>query len=85
MFTQNQKYLQEFGYLTTPIPTPAEVRNALLVFQDMAGLPNTGELDEPTLEEMQQPRCGNDDLSRAAQRRKRFGESNAHCIYLLIS
>lgn len=33
-------------------------------------------MDDPTLEEMRQPRCGNGDLSGTGQRRKRFGEGD---------
>nr|CAD2156883.1 unnamed protein product [Meloidogyne enterolobii] len=66
------KYLNEFGHLRTPIPTPTELRFAIKTFQDMAGLPLSGELDLETLEQIKMPRCGNDDIGRINERRKRF-------------
>uniref|UniRef100_A0A915M6U4 Peptidase metallopeptidase domain-containing protein n=1 Tax=Meloidogyne javanica TaxID=6303 RepID=A0A915M6U4_MELJA len=38
----------------------------------MAGLPLSGELDLETLEQIKMPRCGNDDIGRINERRKRF-------------
>jgi hypothetical protein len=40
----------------------------------MIGMEQTGELDEQTFEEMEQPRCGNSDVSGGRERRKRFGK-----------
>ncbi|KAL3089531.1 hypothetical protein niasHS_006915 [Heterodera schachtii] len=66
------KYLLQFGYLSSPIPTPTELRNALIGFQEMAGLPNSGTMDKTTIETMKSTRCGNTDMSRSGGRRRRF-------------
>uniref|UniRef100_A0A914H9U3 Peptidase metallopeptidase domain-containing protein n=1 Tax=Globodera rostochiensis TaxID=31243 RepID=A0A914H9U3_GLORO len=70
--TMAVKYLCQYGYLSSPIPTPAELRSALSAFQEMAGLPNSGTLDERTVAAMQTARCGNNDMGRASGRRRRF-------------
>jgi hypothetical protein len=66
------KYLMEFGHLNSLRPTPREFRNAIKSFQDMMGKPPTGVPDEELLKEMRQSRCGNQDISRKTERRKRF-------------
>lgn len=66
------KYLLEFGYLFTKNPTPRQFQNALRSFQDLVGVKATGLLDETTMALMMQPRCGNSDMSRGSERRKRF-------------
>jgi hypothetical protein len=69
-----QKYLNEFGYLSTLRPTPRELKTAVESFQSMIGVPTTGNLNQETMEQMMQPRCGNNDVSRNVRdRRKRFG------------
>jgi hypothetical protein len=62
--------------LNRPIPTPVELTNALETFQDMTGVMESGRIDENTLGQMRQSRCGNEDVSRMGEkrtRRKRFG------------
>lgn len=67
--------MTEFGYFSTSrIPNIREFHNAIRTFQDMAGIKSTGHLDEITIKEMMQPRCGNNDLSRSRNRYKRFGK-----------
>ena len=50
-----------------PTAAPGEfdeaTEEALRQFQERAGLPVTGKLDEATQEKMQQPRCGNPDIT----------------------
>jgi hypothetical protein len=55
-------------------PTPSKMgtfdeatAEALRRFQEFAGLPVTGEVDEATAEKMNQPRCGNPDPSGLAE------------------
>jgi peptidoglycan hydrolase-like protein with peptidoglycan-binding domain len=49
-----------------PVRTPGvfdeATESALRKFQEMAGLPDTGELDAATLEKANSPRCGNPDV-----------------------
>lgn len=51
----------------------ATLRNAIIEFQDFAGLKLTGELDAETLEKMKQPRCGVQDKEHP-----RFKRYEAH-------
>ena len=50
-----------------PSPAPGEfdkaTEEALRQFLERAGLPTTGKLDEATSEKMEQPRCGNPDIT----------------------
>lgn len=60
-------YLLQFGYLQKPLENPSyefqitDIEEALRSFQAASGLPVTGFLDEETLEQMRQPRCGMED------------------------
>ncbi|KAM5179620.1 matrix metalloproteinase-19 [Mantella aurantiaca] len=60
-------YLDQFGYLQKPLESdgedfsPEEVQKAIQAFQLASQLPETGLLDNATLERMKQPRCGLED------------------------
>ena len=54
-----------------------EVKNAILEFQDFAGLQKSGKLDEPTLKLMQAPRCGVSDRTKEVEV-KRFKRYVTH-------
>lgn len=69
-----EAYLNEYGYLSMGVPSPHAFQNALKNFQDLVGIERTGILDAPTVEEMQQPRCGNTDISQRNERNRRFGK-----------
>lgn len=47
----------------------------------MVGLEQTGELDDQTFDQMQQPRCGNSDVSAGRERRKRFGKLTLKSVF----
>uniref|UniRef100_A0AC35FB75 Peptidase metallopeptidase domain-containing protein n=1 Tax=Panagrolaimus sp. PS1159 TaxID=55785 RepID=A0AC35FB75_9BILA len=66
------RYLNEFGYLHTNTPSDKEYKNAIKNFQDLVGIDKTGVLDAETLDQMSQPRCGNNDITRHNRRHKRF-------------
>ncbi|XP_069509808.1 matrix metalloproteinase-19 [Ambystoma mexicanum] len=61
------RYLLQFGYLQKPLESlsyefqSADIEEALRSFQAASGLAVTGLVDEETLEQMRQPRCGMDD------------------------
>ncbi|XP_032641460.1 matrix metalloproteinase-19 [Chelonoidis abingdonii] len=61
------RYLLQFGYLQKPLErltdefTEAELTEAMRSFQLASELPPTGLLDDATLEQMRQPRCGVED------------------------
>uniref|UniRef100_A0A8C4QSN6 Matrix metallopeptidase 19 n=1 Tax=Eptatretus burgeri TaxID=7764 RepID=A0A8C4QSN6_EPTBU len=67
-----EEYLQQFGYLKTEkgILTEHEEKNelskSLRAFQRMAGLIETGLLDNMTMYKMKQPRCGVEDVGRSS-------------------
>lgn len=78
-----QNYLKKYYRLVTPDKTvvegsPAEnLRDGMRMLQKMAGLKETGEIDEPTARAMTWPRCGNTDnvtvqVSEEALRKKRY-------------
>ncbi|XP_018010336.1 matrix metalloproteinase-2 isoform X2 [Hyalella azteca] len=76
-------YLDKFGYMNSTATNPengallseAAVRQAILDFQAFAGLNQTGNLDQETVEMMNRPRCGNRDIighGPNTRRRKRY-------------
>nr|AEY69044.1 matrix metalloproteinase [Thamnodynastes strigatus] len=57
------RYLQRYGYLTATNPGgQMELETPLKALQKQLGLPETGELDAPTLTAMRAPRCGVPDV-----------------------
>jgi hypothetical protein len=61
-----QDYLRRFGYLQSGKFNPGEIDNetskALTTYQELSGLPKTGEFDTSTQSEMIENRCGLPDL-----------------------
>ncbi|KAM4045641.1 matrix metalloproteinase-19 [Anomaloglossus baeobatrachus] len=61
------EYLKQFGYLQKPLESdskdfsPEEIQEAVQIFQVVSHLPETGALDNDTLDKMKQPRCGLED------------------------
>src|SRR5437870_2596658 len=56
-----QQYLERFGYLGPdyqPRVLDEPTQKALATFQKRAGLDVTGLLDAPTVEQLEEPRCG---------------------------
>lgn len=73
------KYLQQFGYTNNNprlgnIMSLEDLSEGVRTFQRFAGLPQTGVLDEETIDKMEQPRCGVPDIvgTEAAARKKRY-------------
>ena len=76
-------YLMKYGYMDEVSSSPRSasllhpdvMRNSIAEFQRFAGLAETGDLDDVTLEWMQKPRCGVKDLvghGATAKRKKRY-------------
>jgi hypothetical protein len=69
----------KFGYLppsdleTGELRSSEDLKRAIKVFQRIAHIPETGELDARTLDFMQKPRCGVSDieLSKSSLRRNK--------------
>lgn len=71
-------YLAGYGYLkranleTGALRSQAELDNAVREFQRMAGLKETGELDQKTIDKMKSPRCGMADMNSSSAGPQRF-------------
>ncbi|XP_060583937.1 matrix metalloproteinase-19-like [Ruditapes philippinarum] len=65
-------YLEKFGYLDEKQPgkqhDEQSRKNAIETFQEFAGLPVTGQLNEATLKKMLAPRCGLPDVIKPSDR-----------------
>ncbi|CAG7816605.1 unnamed protein product [Allacma fusca] len=76
--TSAMMYLSQFGWLDPSARKPGsaallDIRNAVKDFQSFAGLNQTGELDDETLQLMNMPRCGvRDKIGHDARRKKRY-------------
>jgi hypothetical protein len=76
-----QRYLESFGYfnnLSAPNVGLFEktTRQALIEFQMNQGLEPSGQLDEPTLQLMNTPRCGVIDLAEYAIQGRNWGKND---------
>ena len=67
-----QKYLSDYHYISPSKSGNHDVGEALKKFQHFFGLPETGEVDEETLNAMKKPRCGDPDVEEEASRFKRY-------------
>ncbi|KAG9260366.1 matrix metalloproteinase-19 [Astyanax mexicanus] len=80
-FTEAMNYLKQFGYLDTPLDlevqahwSDEEIKEALSLFQRVSELPITGQIDEATIGQMRQPRCGVEDpFNQKSMRYRTFG------------
>ena len=67
-----QKYLSDYHYISPSKSGNHDVGEALKKFQHFFGLPETGEVDEETLNVMKKPRCGDPDVEDEESRFKRY-------------
>ncbi|TKR66933.1 hypothetical protein L596_023155 [Steinernema carpocapsae] len=79
------EYLERFGYIDNSGP-PAQRTEEFLTekikeFQEMAALPQTGEMDGETRRMMGAPRCGRRDLSGSKERFRRHHRSRRRVRY----
>ncbi|XP_078581041.1 collagenase 3-like [Branchiostoma floridae x Branchiostoma japonicum] len=93
MAMEPTKYLTKYGYLDdgmmskasdmTPTEMDDMVRDAVMLFQEMAHLPMTGRLDEMTMQQMSMPRCGVADLGEFRLTGRKWDKT--HLTYRLIN
>ena len=77
-----QMYLMKYGYMnmktesskTAPLLSRDGMKDYITEFQSFAGLPQTGDLDDNTLDMMKKPRCGVKDIvgKGVTTRKKRY-------------
>ena len=67
-----QKYLTEYHYISPSKSGNHDVGKAVKKFQKFFHLPETGKVDEDTMNAMKKPRCGDPDVEEEASRFKRF-------------
>ena len=68
-----QEYLTEYHYISQSNASGNhDVGEAVKKFQNSFHLPETGVVDEDTLNAMKKPRCGDPDVEEEASRFKRF-------------
>lgn len=49
----------------------------------MTGIPSSSQLNAETIKQMSLPRCGNQDMTRGKERRKRFGNKQKKILFLI--
>ncbi|BES95657.1 matrix metalloproteinase [Nesidiocoris tenuis] len=70
-------YLTQFGYLpesdreTGFLRTESQLRESIKNLQRFGNIPETGEMDDKTLDLMSRPRCGIPDIPNFYKRRRR--------------
>jgi len=67
-----QKFLNQYHYISPSKSGNHDVGEAVKRFQKFVHLPETGEVDEETLNAMKKPRCGDPDVEEEASRFKRY-------------
>jgi len=67
-----QAYLAKYHYISSTREGNHDVGEAIKKFQKFFHLPETGEVDEDTLNLMKKPRCGDPDVEDEASRFKRY-------------
>ncbi|KFD57557.1 hypothetical protein M513_01660 [Trichuris suis] len=95
MIKEAMRYLRRYGYISG-VCKEENVKEALKVFQEMAGIPSTGDLNASTIGKMRQRRCGIADAEFARRssalhkKKKRFtqvskwlGKMNSHDVLRL--
>ena len=67
-----QKFLTQYHYISPSKSGNHDVGEAVKRFQKFVHLPETGLVDEETINAMKKPRCGDPDVEEEASRFKRF-------------
>ena len=67
-----QKFLGQYGYISSLRSGNHDVTTAIQRFQEFYGLPVSGKLDDPTVRLMKKPRCGVADPNGDGKRMRRY-------------
>ena len=85
-FKSAKEYLMKYGYIEDmgdSFSKSENLKKYIIEFQAFSGLNQTSELDEPTIEMMNLPRCGVKDIIGINHSNKQLGENQNHILHVV--